>query len=119
MAGGESVASWISKHAPALREICETLRGIILDADPEIRESIKWGNPTYEKSGKVFYLAATERYASLGFFNGAGLTDPEGHIEGTGKKMRHVKVRQLEAIDRERFDAWIREAIALDAREGN
>ena len=85
-----------------------------LEADPALSEAIKWGNPTYEKQGKVCYLAATKGYVSLGFFNRTGLTDPHGRIEGTGKKMRHVKIRALSDIDQKRFAAWVREAVALN-----
>ncbi len=60
------------------------------------------------------YLAATQSYVTLGFFNGAGLTDRHGRIEGTGKKMRHVKVRALSDIDQQQFAAWIREAMAFN-----
>jgi hypothetical protein len=85
-----------------------------LDADPELSESIKWGNPTFEKGSKVCYLAATKAYVSLGFFNGAALTDAEGVLEGTGKKMRHVKVRDLSHIRNELLSSWIRQAIDLN-----
>ena len=113
----KNVDSWISEHDPAIRQICEVLRNIILDTGPELRESVKWGNPMYEKNGRIFYLSATEQYVTLGFFDGAGLTDPDGRIEGTGKSMRHVKVRALEDVDNERLAAWAREAIALDTRQ--
>ena len=70
---------------------------------PDLKESIKWGNPVYEKNGRVCYLAATEAYVSLGFFYGAALTDPGGRIEGTGVKMRHIKVRTLADIHADQF----------------
>jgi hypothetical protein len=114
MGRSKNVDSWISEHDPALRQIAETLRGIVLDTDPELRESIKWANPVYEKRGKICYLSATERYVSLGFFSGASLTDPKGWIEGTGKKMRHVKFRAMEDIDPEQLAWWVRQAVALD-----
>ena len=114
MGRSKNVDSWISEHDPALRQIAETLRNIILNVDPQFRESVKWSNPIYEKRGKVLYLAATERYVSLGFFNGVHLSDPDGRIEGTGKKMRHVKVKALEDIDVEQFESWVGEAAALD-----
>jgi hypothetical protein len=40
-------------------------------------------------------MSATDGYVSLGFFNGARLTDHDGRMEGTGKRMRHVKIRAL------------------------
>jgi len=115
MPRSKNVDSWISEHDPAIRQICAALRDTILNADREIRESIKWSNPVYEKTGKLFYISANDSYVTLGFFSGARLTDRDGKIEGTGKSMRHVKVRALEDIDFERLDSWVREALELDA----
>ena len=114
MAADQSIDSWLAALDPSLRPIAEALRRLILGSDPDLSESIKWGNPVYEKQGKVCYLASTKTYVSLGFFNGAALTDHEGLIEGTGKKMRHVKVRSLEDIQNELFSSWVRGAIRLN-----
>lgn len=116
MGRSKNVDSWISEHDPAIRQICETLRNIIFNGDPELRESIKWGNPVYEKNGRVLYLSATDLYVTLGFFQGARLTDPGGRIQGTGKAMRHVKVRALEDIDTGQFASWVSEALTLDSQ---
>jgi hypothetical protein len=32
---------------------------------------------------------------NLGFFVGAGLSDPLGLLEGSGKRMRHIKIRTV------------------------
>ena len=110
----KNVDSWISEHDPAIRGICEALRSIILEADGSLRETIKWSHPAYLRNGDVMYLAATDAHVRLGFFQGAGLTDPDGRIEGMGKRLRHVKIRALEDIDRAQIEAWVREAVALD-----
>jgi len=106
--------SWMRALEEPLIQVGQALRGLILEADPELKESIKWGNPVYEKAGKVCYLAATKAYVSLGFFNGAMLLDPDQLIEGTGKKMRHIKVRHLGDIRHRQFTAWVKEAVALN-----
>ncbi len=98
-----------------MRDIAEALRRLVLDAGPSLKEAVKWGNPVYEKNGPVCYLAATKAYVSLGFFQGASLTDPGGQIEGAGKKMRNLKVRNLGDIEPEQFRSWVREAAALNA----
>ena len=110
----KNVDSWISEHDPAIRQICEALRNVVLGAEPELKETVKWGNPVYEKADKVVYLSANEQYVTLGFFKGARLTDPGDRIEGTGRNMRHVKVRALEDIDMAQFASWVNEAVALD-----
>ena len=62
------------------------LQRLILDACPDLTKTIKWGNPVYEHDGKVHYPAATKAYVSLGFLNGAELTDPEETMDGNVKK---------------------------------
>ena len=97
-----------------LREIAEALVQTVIGSDPELIDSIKWGNPVFEKQGLVCYLAAAKAYVSIGFFNGAALPDPEGHLEGTGKKMRHIKVRNLRDIHVELLSSWVQEAVTLN-----
>ena len=89
-------------------------RGYLKYAVNSFIESIKWGNPVYEKEGKVYYLAATKAYVSLGFFKGAGLSDPNQVTVGTGKNLRHVKIRHGGAIRRHQLTAWVQEAVALN-----
>ena len=114
MATEKTVDDWLAELEPGLREIAHALRRIISEACPEITEAIKWGNPVYEYKGRVCYLAATKAYVSLGFFNGASLRDLEGRMEGTGKKMRHVKVRSAEDIQAESLASWLQEAVELN-----
>ena len=115
MADQKTVDSWMEELDPPLREIAQTLRGLILQAVPDISESIKWGTPNYAKSGNVCYLAANNGYINFGFFNGAGLNNPDGLIEGTGAKMRHIKVRRLEDIRPEVFASLVQEAVLLNS----
>ena len=99
-----------------MRSIADTLDRTIRDAEPELTNSVKWGNSVYEKQGLLCYLAATKSYVSLGFFSGAALADPEGTLEGKGKKLRHIKVRGPSDTHIERISAWVREAVALNQR---
>ena len=45
------------------------------------------------------YVLPYERWVNLGFYQGALLPDPTGLLEGTGARLRHVKVRSLEAAE--------------------
>ena len=112
----KTVNAYISGLTPDKREIAEALRKIILSADAELQASIKWGNPTYEKKGRVCYIAVAGAYLNFGFFKGVHLSDPTGRIEGTGKEMRHIKVKSLDDILPEQFSSWVREAVALNER---
>ena len=113
----KNVDSWISEHDPSIRQIATFIRELIWQEEPDFKEAIKWSNPVYEKRGKVCYLSATDYYVMLGFFNGAALTDPEGRIGGTGKRMRNLRIRSLEDVDADQVRSWIREAVENDSRE--
>ena len=56
---------------------------------------------------------------NFGFWRGADLSDPDGALEGTGDRMRHVKIRSAEDVDPERFTAWVKEAVALNESKGD
>jgi hypothetical protein len=107
----------MSELDPSIRQVAEAVRTVLLEVEPALRESVKWSNPVYEKRGKLFYIAATEKYVSLGFFNGAELTDPDSRIAGTGRRMRHLKIRALEDIDQGQLRTWVAEAVVLDERD--
>ena len=117
MAAKKTVDLWMSELDANLLPIAEALRILVLDAEPGLKESIKWGNPVYEKNGRVCYLATNKDYVTLGLFNGALLQDPDGLIEGTGAKMRHVKVRKMDDIQPDLFTRWIRESVALNSND--
>ena len=44
MADEKTVDSWMEELDPSLREVAQTLRGLILQSVPDISESIKWGH---------------------------------------------------------------------------
>ena len=53
------------------------------------------------------YVNAFSRHVNVGFFQGASLDDPKGLLEGTGKRMRHVKLRWGEPVDEGALQALI------------
>jgi len=55
-------------------------------------------------------------HVNLGFFQGAKMKSKK--LEGTGKGLRHVKVRGLEDIDAEEFMRLLREPVKLANRDG-
>lgn len=119
MPANKTFDDWLEGVEPQLRPLAVGLRRMFLEAEPRLRESIKWGNPCFEKKLRVFYLASQgDRYMTLGLWQGALLTNPEGLIEGTGKRMRHVKIRGEEELRDPAVRRIIRAAVAIDGTEG-
>jgi hypothetical protein len=58
------------------------------------------GHPTVCVGDAAFaYVNAFKAHVNVGFFHGAELADPDALLEGTGKFMRHVKLRPGDEID--------------------
>jgi hypothetical protein len=74
----------------------EQMRGCGAD----VRELLHDGHPTACVEDAAFgYVNAFSAHVNVGFFHGAVLADPARLLEGTGKRMRHVKLRWGQHLD--------------------
>lgn len=103
---------------PKMRPIARRLREIIIDVDPNTVEVVRLGDraATYGLGPKKMsegyaYVMPHKNWVNLGFYQGAVLVDPAGILEGSGKKLRHVKVRSVEDAGRPELRALIEEAL--------
>src|SRR5215468_7737792 len=70
------------------------------DCGNDVRELLHDGHPTACVGDAAFaYVNAFKAHVNVGFFRGAEIADPEGLLEGTGKFMRHVKLRPERDVD--------------------
>jgi hypothetical protein len=106
----------LAGHSPQVIELVTTLRELVKQSTPELVEEPKrgWGNISYKKKGLVCAITPQKTYATLFFYKGTRLTDPQGVLEGSGKALRHVKIRKPDDIHVEQIAAWIHEAVGLD-----
>jgi hypothetical protein len=66
----------------------------------DVRELLHDGHPTACIGDAAFgYVNVFTNHVNIGFFLGPELEDPQGLLEGTGKFMRHVKLKPGQAID--------------------
>ena len=100
-------------------EVVRAVDALVRKAAPEANASIKWAQPVYEQGGPFAYVKAFGSSVNFGFWRGTELTDPDGQLEGTGDRMRHVKLTSPDAVDPERFRAWVEEAVALNSQKGD
>jgi hypothetical protein len=75
----------------------ERMRGCGAD----VRELLHDGHPTacVEDAAAFAYVDAFRAHVNIGFFHGASLDDPACLLEGSGKRMRHVKLRWGRQVD--------------------
>ena len=100
-------------------DVVRELDALVRTAAPGTTGSIKWAQPVYELHGPFAYVKAFTTAVNFGFWRGADLRDPDGALEGTGDRMRHVKIRSAEDVDPTRFTAWVKEAVALNESKGD
>jgi hypothetical protein len=109
-----TVEKHIESYPTPIREIIEKLRSVAKASMPGAHEFVYHNALTYklpESPGTwICYIAAQKNYVNLGFFFGANLSDPKELLEGTGRRMRHIKVRTVGEASRDEVADLIRQA---------
>lgn len=59
-------------------------------------KSVAYGIGLKKMSEAYCYIMPQKDYLNLGFYHGTSLDDPDGLLEGTGNKLRHIKLRSIE-----------------------
>jgi hypothetical protein len=89
-----SIEVWMHEHSGELGAIAQDWFEVMRGCGEDVRELLHDGHPTACVADAAFgYVNAFKDHVNVGFFRGAEIADPEGLLEGTGKYMRHVKLR--------------------------
>jgi len=95
-----AVEAWMREHAGELGAIAQRWFEGMRDCGDDVRELLHDGHPTACVADAAFaYVNAFTAHVNVGFFRGAEIADPDGLLEGTGKFMRHVKLRSDRDVD--------------------
>lgn len=85
---------WLEEQAPELRAIARRWFHRMRHCGRDVREVMHDGCPTACLEDAAFgYVGVFRAHVNVGFFRGVELEDPACLLEGTGRRMRHVKVR--------------------------
>ncbi len=101
--------------------ICQELRELVHEAEPEIEETIKRTvQPYFVLRGNVCALLAARSHVNLFLYDGAIVPDPEGLITGGhgNETARTIAYREGEAIRREPLLAMLRQIVANNRAGG-
>jgi hypothetical protein len=95
-----AVDAWMRERSVELGAIARTWFEVMRGCGDDVRELLHDGHPTACIGDAAFgYVNAFTAHVNVGFFRGAELPDPNGLLEGTGKFMRHVKLRPGADVD--------------------
>lgn len=109
----------LAMASPALQPVCESLRAQVAELHADFVE-IVWPNHRIASFGvgpkkmteHYAYIAVQNSHVNLGFYHGTSLPDPAGLLEGTGKKLLHIKIRDVSSSHSPAVIALLRAAIA-------
>ena len=89
-----AIDAWMKDHAGELGNLAHQWFELMRNCGDEVRELLHDGCPVACFSDAPFgYVNAFTSHVNVGFFHGASLSDPARLLQGTGKFMRHVKLR--------------------------
>ena len=87
-------------HSGELGAIAQRWFEVMRGCGDDVRELLHDGHPTACVGNAAFgYVNAFTAHVNVGFFRGAEISDPAHLLEGTGKLMRHVKLRPDRDVD--------------------
>ena len=106
-----SFEDYLADQSPTNQAVIRALRRCVRRVEPELSETVKWGNGCWVgPEGPVAYVYSDVGYVQFGFFRGSSLRDPKALLEGKGRYVRHIKVRDPSEVDPLAFAALLRQA---------
>ncbi len=110
-----AIDAYITRQQDWQRHIMRRLRALIHDADPEIKEVMKWGAPTFEDHGIVAWMFCAKSWVHFSFPQGALLDPSHGLFEegkdAISKAKRTIKFTEGQHIPDGILVALIKEAV--------
>lgn len=116
-----AIDAWMKRHAGALGDIAQQWFEVMRNCGDEVRELVHDGCPVACLGDVPFgYVNVFTAHVNVGFFQGASLPDPARMLHGTGKFMRHVKLKLDSATNADALNNLIAAAYAdIKARVEN
>jgi hypothetical protein len=118
---GKEARVWIDgyvKKAGKLSGVAKAVRALVKRAVAGCEEYVNpWKIPTFDLNGPLCFYMVAKDHVIFGFMRGAVLRDPAKLLEGTGKYLRHVKLRSAADVRRPQVRVLLEEAAKLNRKE--
>jgi len=118
---GKEARVWIDeyvKKAGRLSGVAKAVRALVKKSVGECEEYVNpWKIPTFDLNGPLCFYMVAKEHVIFGFVRGAMLGDPWKLLEGTGKYLRHIKLRSVADVRRPGVRSLLKEAARLNRKE--
>jgi hypothetical protein len=113
------VRALLQAFPPEVRAVALRARELLATEMPDAVEQVKAGwkviqyGATAKLKDQIIVIQPQATWVNLGFAHGAELPDPTGLLEGSGKGIRHVKLRTLKEVERPQVRALVKAELRL------
>ncbi len=97
-------------------EIVETIRALVKKTFKSTSEEVKYGGILFTSGVQFCGVFAYKEHVSVEFGSGAKIKDDIGHLEGSGKRRRHLKLRSVGEIKSKQLAKYL--SLAHSAASG-
>jgi hypothetical protein len=101
----------------SMQQVSDRAEELVRREAPSLKVERHWGHPWFVGTDLVCVVGAFSHHAAIEFWRGSTIPDPDQLLEGTGKNLRHVKLRTLEEASSPQLAQLVRRAIELDRKE--
>ncbi|MGH9971073.1 MAG: DUF1801 domain-containing protein [Pyrinomonadaceae bacterium] len=124
----KELIKFLQPYDPEIRKLALNLRSLVLEEMGPCHENIYDAysavaigyGPTGRLNDGICHIAVYTKHVNLGFNHGATLADPEGILQGAGKRIRHITIKTPADLARRELRSYLRRARAVaieDARK--
>jgi hypothetical protein len=103
-----------TKLPPQHHGVVSMLRELMNECAPTAHEVISYGSPAWKSNKILAIISPSKTHITFAFSRGAEFNDAHGLLEGVGKTTRHVKIKNLDAVNQNALRDYIQQAVALD-----
>jgi len=118
---GKEARVWVNeyiKKAGKLSGVAKAVRALVKKTVAGCEEYVNpWKIPTFDLNGPLCFYMVAKEHVIFGFVRGAILGDPSKLLEGTGKYLRHIKLRSVADVRRPGVQSLLKEAARLNRTE--
>ena len=93
------VDAWFEERKHPLTDAMQLARGLILEADPRVTESVKWKTPTFAYQGNIVSFNPSKNLVSLLFHRGAEIPGDFPRLEGDGRLVRTMRFADVTEVE--------------------
>jgi len=118
---GKQAEIWIADYvnkAGKLEGVTKAVRALVKNSVKGVEEYVNpWKIPSFDSNGPLCCFMVGKEHVTFAFMRGAALPDPDKLLEGTGKGVRHLKLRTVADVKKPGVKKLIVEAAKMNKKD--